>query len=75
MEQLTGGDKLKARGLHKDPEFKPQIKVVMCCNVLKSLDNDDGTWRRIRVIEFISSFVDEQIRISNINIRLMLHWR
>ena len=61
MKQLTGGDKLKARGLHKDPiEFKPQIKVVMCCNVLPRVsDNDDGTWRRIRVIEFISSFVDE----------------
>ena len=61
MKQLTGGDKLKARKLHKDPiEFKPQIKVFMCCNVLPQVsDNDDGTWRRIRVIEFISSFVDE----------------
>ena len=61
MKQLTGGDKLLARALHKDPiEFKPQIKVVMCCNVLPSVsDNDDGTWRRIRVVEFISSFVDE----------------
>ena len=47
----------------KKPEIvkpKPQIKVVMCCNVLPSVsDNDDGTWRRIRVVEFISSFVDE----------------
>ena len=61
MKQLTGGDKLKARKLHKDPiEFKPQIKVFMCCNVLPQVsDNDDGTWRRIRVVEFISSFVDE----------------
>ena len=61
MKQLTGGDKLLARALHKDPiEFKPQIKIVMCCNVLPSVsDNDDGTWRRIRVVEFISSFVDE----------------
>ena len=67
MKQLTGGDKLKARKLHKDPiEFKPQIKVFMCCNVLPQVsDNDDGTWRRIRVIEFIASFVDE----PNPNIR------
>ena len=67
MKQLTGGDKLKARKLHKDPiEFKPQIKIFMCCNVLPQVsDNDDGTWRRIRVIEFISSFVDE----PNPNIR------
>ena len=61
MKQLTGGDKLLARNLHCAPiEFKPQIKIVMCCNVLPAVsDNDDGTWRRIRVVEFISSFVDE----------------
>ena len=58
--ETVDGDKLLARALHKDPiEFKPQIKVVMCCNVLPSVsDNDDGTWRRI-VVEFISSFADE----------------
>ena len=67
MKQLTGGDKVKARGLHKDPiEFKPQIKIFMCCNVLPQVsDNDEGTWRRIRVVEFIASFVDE----PNPNIR------
>ena len=33
MKELTGGDKIIARGLHKDSvEFKPQFKMVMTCN-------------------------------------------
>ena len=60
MKELTGGDKIQARGLHKDPiEFKPQWKIVMTSNVLPSVSaNDNGTWRRIRVTEFISRFME-----------------
>lgn len=62
MKELTGGDKIQARGLHKDPiEFKPQWTVVMTSNVLPEVSaNDRGTWRRIRVTEFISRFVEKE---------------
>ena len=34
MKELTGGDKIQGRGLHKDPiQFKPQWKMVMTSNV------------------------------------------
>ena len=61
MKELTGGDKIIARALHKDPiEFKPQFKMVLTCNDLPKVSaNDRGTWRRISVVEFISKFIDD----------------
>ena len=61
MKELTGGDKIIARALHKDPiEFKPQFKLVMTCNkLIKPSSNDNGVWRRISVVDFPSRFVDE----------------
>jgi len=62
MKELTGGDKIQARGLHQSPiEFKPQWTVVMTANALPQVTaNDMGTWRRIRVSEFVSRFVDKE---------------
>ena len=60
LKQITGGDKLSTRGLYKETtEFKPQFKIVLMCNDLPKLQNQDGgTWRRIEVVEFITKFSD-----------------
>ena len=60
MKELTGGDAIQARALFRDPiEFKPQFKLAVCTNNLFDVtSNDDGTWRRIRVCEFLSKFCD-----------------
>lgn len=60
MKELTGNDPFMARGLFEDPkEIKPQIKFFLTCNDLPIIPSrDGGTWRRLRVIQFNSKFVD-----------------
>jgi P4 family phage/plasmid primase-like protien len=60
MKELTGGDVIQGRGLYSDPiSFIPQFKLVMSTNNLPGIDGkDDGTWRRIRTVEFKSKFVN-----------------
>ena len=60
MKEYTGGSKLKARALHKEPiEFKPQFKLVLLCNDIPQVPPDDqGTWRRMEITEFKSRFCD-----------------
>lgn len=59
MKELTGGDRIKARGLYRDfTEFKPQFKLSLLCNELPKVPPfDEGTWRRLKVLEFRSRFV------------------
>jgi len=61
MKQFFGNDWIEARGLFKEPtKFKPQASGFLACNKLPNIpSNDGGTWRRIRVLEFKSKFVDE----------------
>ena len=67
MKEHTGGDKTCVRDLFKGStemiEFKPQMKFFLTCNQLPEVPaTDDGTWRRIRVIEFLSKFTDNPIK-------------
>lgn len=61
MKEITGGDPIQGRALFKDTvTFIPQFKLVVCTNELLDVkSNDDGTWRRIRVCEFESKFLDK----------------
>ena len=58
MKELTGGDPIQCRALFKDSiTFIPQFKLAVSTNNLPKLDAmDDGTWRRVRVVEFKSKF-------------------
>lgn len=84
MKEFTGGDNILIRDLFKGSnemiEFKPQMKYFLTCNQLPEVpSNDDGTWRRLRVIEFISKFTDNPIKTNEFKIDNMLkqkieHW-
>ena len=61
MKELTGGtDPIQARALFKDSvTFVPQFKLVVCTNTdFEDTSNDDGTWRRMRYIDFMSKFME-----------------
>ena len=73
MKEFTGGDKILIRDLFKGStemiEFKPQMKYFLTCNQLPEVpSNDEGTWRRIRVIEFGSKFTDNPIKPNEFKI-------
>tara|TARA_Y100000389_G_scaffold188065_3_gene210136 strand:- start:996 stop:3779 length:2784 start_codon:yes stop_codon:yes gene_type:complete len=60
MKEITGGDPIQGRALFQEPiTFIPQFKLVVCTNTLFDIkSNDDGTWRRIRVCDFKSKFLE-----------------
>ena len=58
MKNITGQDKIEARPLYGDPfQYTPLFKLLLACNHLPNIPSDDGgTWRRIRVIDFMIKF-------------------
>jgi len=60
IKQLSGGqDAITVRNLYSQPvTFVPQFEVVLVCNSIPNLDNDDqGTSRRVTVVDFKTTFV------------------
>ena len=62
LKQLTSGtDTIQGRQLFTPmpTRFVPQFKLVMCTNELLDIKSmDGGTWRRMRVVNHMSRFVD-----------------
>ena len=61
LKEMTGGtDPIQGRALFKDTiTFIPQFKLVVCTNTdFEDTSNDDGTWRRMRYIDFMSKFLE-----------------
>ena len=61
MKELTGGDPIQCRALFKDSvTFLPQFKLAVCTNnMLEVNSTDDGTWRRLRKVDFVSKFTEK----------------
>jgi P4 family phage/plasmid primase-like protien len=61
MKQITGGDPVQGRPLYNDPiTFTPQCQLVVCTNYdFENTSNDDGTWRRLRYIDFQSKMLEK----------------
>ena len=61
IKAISGGDKMYARALHSDPiEFRPTFQLLLLCNDKpKKIDPYDfAMWRRIVVVNFNSTFVE-----------------
>ena len=61
MKELTGGDPIQARALYSASEiFIPQFSLAVCTNALFRIkSNDDGTWRRMKLVDFLAKFISE----------------
>ena len=61
LKEWTGGDDIQTRELYKGPiRFKPQAKWFLICNDIPQVPSDDeGTWRRVTIINFPSKFISK----------------
>jgi P4 family phage/plasmid primase-like protien len=74
LKQLTGGDYICGRQLYQSEiKFKTQLKLFMACNELPKVPSSDGgTWRRMRILEFQSKFVDNPTKENEYKINTRL---
>lgn len=65
MKQMTSKlDPLQGRGLwmSKPITFIPQFSLVLCSNEFMEIKSqDNGTWRRMRVVDFMSLFTENPV--------------
>jgi P4 family phage/plasmid primase-like protien len=61
LKELTGSEEIVARGLYQEAvSFVLEAKLFLACNELPEIKGEDtALWRRIRVIDFPSKFVDD----------------
>nr|PNR52021.1 hypothetical protein PHYPA_008395 [Physcomitrium patens] len=61
MKELTGNDSLYIRGLYEEGAIIPQTaKFVLIANrILQMSTFDKAVWSRVRVMPFVSTFVDK----------------
>ena len=59
LKEISTGEPLQAREVYKKSEiFEPQFSLIVCTNALFVIkSNDDGLWRRVRLIDFVSKFL------------------
>jgi putative DNA primase/helicase len=84
LKQLTGGDTVTARFLHKEFfEFRPQFKLWLAANHRPMVrDDDPAIWRRLRIIPFDTEIpeaerdpsVKEALRNPRTGGRAILAW-
>jgi P4 family phage/plasmid primase-like protien len=63
MKEMTGDAKIQARELYQtSSSFNQMFSLAVCTNSLFEIrSNDDGTWRRLRIVEFKSCFKDADV--------------
>jgi P4 family phage/plasmid primase-like protien len=60
LKEITGNEDITARNLYENTiTFKIHSKFYLACNQIPKIDGDQGVWRRVRVIDFTSKFVDK----------------
>jgi phage/plasmid-associated DNA primase len=69
LKELIGGDELVGRHLRQDLiRFIPQYLMGMMCNDIPEMPStDDGVWRKVYVIPFVSKFIvkdDEKFKLT-----------
>ena len=64
IKLFTGEDVITTRGLHeKQRRWKPKFKCILVCNDIPKLDDSSwSAWRRIKVVHFPTSYVDNPVR-------------
>lgn len=60
LKELSGQDTIYARALYtQGQEITPMFKLALVCNEPPSLSySDKATWNRLRVLPFVSTFMD-----------------